>query len=452
MLERIIHFSIRQRLFVLLATLGLIAVGVYSFQRLPIDALPDITNVQVQVNSEAPGYSPLEVEQRITYLVETSLAGLPYLLETRSLSRYGLSQVTVIFEEGTDIYFARQLINSRLQEVKQQLPVGIQPIMGPIATGLGEIFMWSLEWDEEHLRLKDPFDAAVELRTVQDWIIRPQLRTVPGVAEVNSIGGYVKQYQVAPDPDKLMAFNITFRDVMDALSKNNANVGAGYLEHKGEQYLIRAPGQVVSEKEISNIVIGTHRGVPIHIHDVAEVQIAKELRTGAATKNGRETVLGTVFMLKGENSRTVSLRVAEKMKEISRTLPEGIQAKVVYDRTKLVNATLQTVRDNLAEGALFVILVLFLLLGNFRAALITAMVIPLSMLFAISGMVSNKISGNLLSLGAIDFGIIIDSAVIIVENCIRRMAHEQNSLQREHKPEERHFIVQQASVDRKCVV
>ncbi len=447
MLERIIHFSIRQRLFVLLATLGLIGLGVYSFQRLPIDALPDITNVQVQINSEAPGYSPLEVEQRITYLVETSLAGLPALLETRSLSRYGLSQVTVIFEEGTDIYFARQLINSRLQEVKEQLPVGIQPIMGPIATGLGEIFMWSLEWDENHPRLKDPFDAAVELRTVQDWIIRPQLRTVPGVAEVNSIGGYVKQYQVAPDPEKLMAFDITFRDVMTALAKNNANVGAGYLEHKGEQYLIRAPGQVVSEEEIANIVIGTHRGVPIHIHDVAEVQIAKELRTGAATKNGRETVLGTVFMLKGENSRTVSLRVAEKMKEINRTLPEGIHANVVYDRTKLVNATLKTVRDNLSEGALFVILVLFLLLGNFRAALITALVIPLSMLFAISGMVSNKISGNLLSLGAIDFGIIIDSAVIIVENCIRRMALEQTRLQRELKPEERHFIVQEAAVE-----
>jgi cobalt-zinc-cadmium resistance protein CzcA len=446
-LERIIHFSIRQRLFVLLATLGLIGVGVYSFQRLPIDALPDITNVQVQINSEAPGYSPLEVEQRITYPVETTLAGLPYLLETRSISRYGLSQVTVVFEEGTDIYFARQLINSRLQEVKQQLPAGIQPIMGPIATGLGEIFMWSLEWDESHLRLKDPFEAAVELRTVQDWIIRPQLRTVPGVAEVNSIGGYVKQYQVAPDPEKLMAFDITFRDVMDALEKNNANVGAGYLEHKGEQYLIRAPGQVVSKEEIANIVIGSHRGVPIHIHDVAEVQIAKELRTGAATKNGRETVLGTVFMLKGENSRIVSLRVAKKMEEINNTLPEGIHANVVYDRTKLVNATLQTVRDNLAEGALFVILVLFLLLGNFRAALITALVIPLSMLFAVSGMVSNKISGNLLSLGAIDFGIIIDSAVIIVENCIRRMALEQKRLQRELKPEERHFIVQEAAVE-----
>ena len=447
MLKRIIYFSIRQRLFVLLATIGLIGLGVYSFQRLPIDALPDITNVQVQINSEAPGYSPLEVEQRITYLVETSLAGLPSLLETRSLSRYGLSQVTVIFEEGTDIYFARQLINSRLQEVKEQLPPGIQPIMGPIATGLGEIFMWSLEWDKDHPRLRDPFDAAVELRTVQDWVIRPQLRTVPGVAEVNSIGGYVKQYQVAPDPEKLMAFNITFRDIMTALIRNNANVGAGYLEHRGEQYLIRAPGQVISEKEISSIVIGTHRGVPIHIHEVAEVKIAKELRTGAATKNGRETVLGTVFMLKGENSRTVSLRVAEKMEEINRTLPEGIQANVVYDRTKLVNATLKTVRDNLSEGALFVILVLFLLLGNFRAALITALVIPLSMLFAISGMVSNKISGNLLSLGAIDFGIIIDSAVIIVENCIRRMALEQTRLQRELKPDERHFIVQEAAVE-----
>ena len=447
MLERIIHFSIRQRIFVMCATLGLIGLGIYSFQRLPIDALPDITNVQVQINSEAPGYSPLEVEQRITYPVETSLSGLPYLLETRSISRYGLSQVTVIFEEGTDIYFARQLIDSRLQEVKEQLPMGIQPILGPIATGLGEIFMWSLEWEEGHPRLNDPFDAAVELRTVEDWIIRPQLRTVPGVAEVNSIGGYVKQYQVAPDPEKLRAFNISFHDVVQALLNNNANVGAGYLEHSGEQYLIRAPGQVISEEEISRIVIGTHRGVPIHINDVAKVQIGKELRTGAATKNGKETVLGTVFMLKGENSRTVSLRVAQKMKEIQASLPDGIKVEVVYDRTKLVNATLKTVRDNLSEGALFVILVLFLLLGNFRAALITAMVIPLSMLFAISGMVTHNISGNLLSLGAIDFGIIIDSAVIIVENCIRRMGLEQNRLQRELNSEERHFIVQQAAVE-----
>ncbi|NIQ02249.1 MAG: CusA/CzcA family heavy metal efflux RND transporter, partial [Nitrospinaceae bacterium] len=447
MLERIIHFAIRQRIFVLFATLGLIGLGVYSFQRLPIDALPDITNVQVQINSEAPGYSPLEVEQRITYPVETALAGLPNLLETRSLSRYGLSQVTVIFEEGTDIYFARQLINSRLQEVKEKLPPGIQPIMGPIATGLGEIFMWSLEWEKGDPHLKDPFKAAVDLRTVQDWIIRPQLRTVPGVAEINSIGGYVKQYQVAPDPEKLMAFGITFHEVVQALLNNNANVGAGYLEHSGEQYLIRAPGQVVSEEEISNIVIGTHLGVPIHIHDVAEVQIARELRTGAATQNGRETVLGTVFMLKGENSRTVSMRVSERMKEISRTLPEGIKVNVVYDRTKLVNATLETVRNNLSEGALFVILVLFLLLGNFRAAFITALAIPLSMLFAVSGMVTHKVSGNLLSLGAIDFGIIIDSAVIIVENCMRRLALEQTRLNRELNTEERHFIVRQAAVE-----
>ncbi len=447
MLERIIHFAIRQRIFVLFATLGLIGLGVYSFQRLPIDALPDITNVQVQIHSEAPGYSPLEVEQRITYPVETALAGLPNLLETRSLSRYGLSQVTVIFEEGTDIYFARQLINSRLQEVKEKLPPGIQPIMGPIATGLGEIFMWSLEWEKGDPHLKDPFKAAVDLRTVQDWIIRPQLRTVPGVAEINSIGGYVKQYQVAPDPEKLMAFGITFHEVVQALLNNNANVGAGYLEHSGEQYLIRAPGQVVSEEEISNIVIGTHLGVPIHIHDVAEVQIARELRTGAATQNGRETVLGTVFMLKGENSRTVSMRVSERMKEISRTLPEGIKVNVVYDRTKLVNATLETVRNNLSEGALFVILVLFLLLGNFRAAFITALAIPLSMLFAVSGMVTHKVSGNLLSLGAIDFGIIIDSAVIIVENCMRRLALEQTRLNRELNTEERHFIVRQAAVE-----
>ncbi|TDJ57410.1 MAG: CusA/CzcA family heavy metal efflux RND transporter [Nitrospina sp.] len=445
MLGKILHFSIKQRVFVILATLAMAALGAYNFQILPIDAVPDITNVQVQINTEAPGFTPLEVEQRITFLVESKLAGLPRLKQTRSLSRYGLSQVTVIFEDGTDIYFARQLINARLQEVKEVLPPGINPIMGPIATGLGEIFMWSVEQETTATDHDGKKYSGMELRTIQDWIIKPQLMHIPGVTEINTIGGYVKQYQVAPDPEKLIAYGITFGNVVEALFKNNANVGAGYIEHSGEQYLVRTPGQVSTLEDIRHIVIGSHGGVPIYIQDVAEVGLGKELRTGAATRNGQEIVLGTVFMLKGENSRAVSLRVAEKMKEINRTLPPGVIAKTVYDRTHLVNATLHTVKTNLLEGALLVIIVLFLLLGNFRAALITALVIPLSMLFAVTGMVSNRVSGNLLSLGAIDFGIIVDGAVIIVENCIRRLDEKQKGLGRHLSKEERFAIVHDAA-------
>ena len=445
MLESILNISIRQRLFVILATLGMAVLGAYNFQILPIDAVPDITNVQVQINSEAPGFTPAEVERRITFPVETAIAGLPKMSSTRSLSRYGLSQVTVIFEDGTDIYFARQLLSSRLQEVKSKLPAGIEPILGPIATGLGEIFMWTVDQVDGYAKPDGSSYSPTELRSIQDWIIRPQLRNVPGVTEVNSTGGYVKQFHVTPHPDKLIAYGLGFQDVMEALAKNNDNVGAGYIEHQGEQYLIRTPGQVSGIKEIRQIIVGSHRGVPLYIGDVAEVNLGKELRTGAATQNGKEVVLGTVFMLKGENSRTVALRVSEKMQEINRTLPEGVVAKTVYDRTNLVNATLKTVRNNLLEGALLVIVVLFLLLGNFRAALITALVIPLSMLFAVTGMVGNKISGNLLSLGAIDFGIIVDGAVIIVENCIRRLNEERKRLGRLLSREERFEIVRAAS-------
>ena len=445
MLERILSFSIKQRVFVILGALGMAVLGVYNFQILPIDVVPDITNVQVQINTEARGFTPLEVETRITFPIETAIAGLPKLSYTRSISRYGLSQVTVVFEDGTDIYFARQLINARLQEVKGNLPADMEPVMGPITTGLGEIFMWSVEAEDGYQKPEGSSYSSTELRTIQDWIIRPQLRNIPGVADVNSIGGFVKQYHVAPNPEKLMAYGITFRSVMEALMKNNANMGAGYIEHSGEQYLIRAPGQVSGMEDIRNIVLGSHRGVPIFIRDVAEVKLGKELRTGAATQNGKETVLGTVFMLKGENTRTVSLRVAEKMKEINRTLPEGVVAKTVYDRTNLVNATLKTVRNNLLEGALLVIAVLFLLLGNFRAAIITALVIPLSMLFAVTGMVGYRISGNLLSLGAIHFGIIVDGAVIIVENCSRRLAEEQQRLGRILTRDERFGMVGDAT-------
>jgi heavy metal efflux system protein len=423
MLEGILKFSIKHRAFVMLGVLIMAGFGAYNFQILPIDAVPDITNVQVQINTEATNYTPLEVEKRITFPIETALAGIPKLSSTRSISRYGLSQVTVVFEDGTDIYFARQMINIRLQEMKSSLPTGLEPIMGPIATGLGEIFMWTVEQDENTPKSKSY--SPVDLRTIQDWMIRPQLRNVKGVAEINNLGGFIKQYQVAPIPKKLMAYGITFRGIMEALMKNNANMGGGYIERNGEQYLIRTPGQVEGLDDIGKIVVGSHLGIPIYIKDVAEISLGKDLRTGAATKDGKEVVLGTVFMLKGENSRTVSLRVSEKLKEINRTLPEGVIAKTVYDRTNLVNATLDTVRKNLLEGALLVIVVLFLLLGNIRAAIITALVIPLSMLFAVTGMVGNRISGNLLSLGAIDFGIIVDGAVIIVENCMRRLAEEQ---------------------------
>ena len=443
MLEKIIKFSIRQRFFVIAGALALVALGGYNFKILPIDAVPDVTNIQVQINTEAPGFTPLEVEQRITFPIETALAGMPRLQRTRSVSRYGLSQVTVIFEDGTDIYFARQLISSKIQEVKSHLPQNIEPVMGPIATGLGEIFMWSVEAKDNSRKLHSP----AELRTIQDWVIKPQLMNIPGVTEVNSIGGYVKNFQVSPDPQKLIAYGFSFRDVIEVLGKNNENTGAGYIEHSGQQYLVRTPGQVSGLEDIRNIVIGSHQGVPIYIKDVAEVSLGKELRTGAATKDGEEVVLGTVFMLKGENSRTVSLKVAEKMKEINKALPEGVVARTVYDRTHLVNATLKTVRDNLLEGALLVVAVLFLLLGNFRAAVITALVIPLSMLFAVTGMVSNRVSGNLLSLGAIDFGIIVDGAVIIVENCSRRLTEHQNRLGRVLNQQERFDIVQTATCE-----
>ena len=445
MLERILRFAIHQRWLILLAVLGMAVLGVYNYQRLPIDAVPDITNVQVQINTEAPGYSPLEAEQRITFPIETAMAGLPNLEQTRSLSRYGLSQVTVIFKDGTDIYFARQLINERIQEVRDQLPPGVEASMGPIATGLGEIFMWTVE-PEDGARKPDGGEyTPTDLRTIQDWIVRPQLRNIPGVTEINTIGGYIKQFHVTPDPARLIGYGLSFRDVLGALAQNNANVGAGYIEKSGEQYLIRAPGQVTTMNEIGDIVIRTVQGVPIRIKDVAEVLLGKELRTGAATENGREVVLGTVFMLLGENSRAVSQRVAAKLVEVNRTLPQGVVAQTVYDRTTLVDRTIATVSKNLLEGAALVVMVLLALLGNWRAALLTAAVIPLSMLFLITGMVENQVSANLMSLGALDFGLIVDGAVIIVENCLRRLALEQHRAGRLLVRDERFQVVFEAT-------
>ncbi|MDD1002934.1 CusA/CzcA family heavy metal efflux RND transporter [Pseudomonas sp. TNT2022 ID642] len=425
MFERLIQFAIEQRIIVLLAVLLMAGLGIASYQKLPIDAVPDITNVQVQINTGAAGFSPLETEQRITFPIETAMAGLPALEQTRSLSRSGLSQVTVIFKDGTDLFFARQLVNERLQIAKEQLPEGAEAVMGPISTGLGEIFLWTVEAKEGALKDDGTAYTPTDLRVIQDWIIKPQLRNVPGVAEINTIGGFAKEYQIAPDPKRLAAYKLTLTDLVTALERNNANVGAGYIERSGEQLLIRAPGQVASTEDIANIVMANVDGTPIRVKNVASVEIGRELRSGAATENGREVVLGTVFMLIGENSRTVSQAVASKLEQINKSLPQGVIAVPVYDRTHLVDKAIATVKKNLIEGAILVIAILFLFLGNIRAALITAMVIPLSMLFTFTGMFSNKVSANLMSLGALDFGIIVDGAVVIVENTLRRLAHAQ---------------------------
>ncbi len=429
----------------MVAVFAMALLGIYSYQKVPIDAVPDITNVQVQINTEASGYSPLEAEQRLTFPIETIMMGLPHLDYTRSLSRYGLSQVTVVFKDGTDIYFARQLVSQRIQEVRNRLPVGIEPRMGPISTGLGEIFMWTVDIEEGVRKPDGTAYTTIDLREIQDWIIRPQLLTVRGVTEVNSVGGYVKQFHVTPYPEKLISMGLTLQDVVTALSLNNQNIGAGYIERSGEQYLVRVPGQVANQIEIGEIILGSRQGIPIRIKDVAEVIIGKELRNGAATQNGGEVVLGTAHMLIGENSQIVSKAAAAKLDEINRNLPEGIVATPVYNRTTLVDKTIQTVASNLTEGAILVIAVLFLFLGNFRAALIAALVIPLSMLFTLIGMVSNNVSANLMSLGALDFGIIVDGAIVIVENCIRHLALEQARLGRRLTLPERLSVVFLAS-------
>ncbi|MDA8978208.1 CusA/CzcA family heavy metal efflux RND transporter, partial [bacterium] len=427
MIDTILRLAIERRYLFLSLILLVVGVGIWSYQKLPIDAVPDITNVQVQINTAAPGYSPLEAEQRITYPVETALYGLPKLAYTRSLSRYGLSQVTVVFEEGTDIYFARNLINNRLSTIQNGLPSGIEPEMGPVSTGLGEIYMYTVQADSAAtMKNGQPYDA-IALREIQDWIIKPQLAQVKGVIEVNSIGGHNKQYHVTPDPKMLLYYRISVEDLVNALRANNDNRGAGYIEQNGQQLLVRSPGQLLSVEDIGKVIITEHDSVPIKIQDVANIGIGKELRSGAATQNGKETVLGTAMMLVGANSRTVARDVAEKLEEIQSSLPDGVVAVPVYDRTRLVDKAIATVTKNLLEGALLVIVVLFVLLGNFRAALITAAVIPLSMLATMTGMVRTGVSANLMSLGALDFGLIVDGAVIIVENSVRRLAQAQHN-------------------------
>lgn len=437
MIDKLIQFSIARRWLVMFFVLVVSALGIWNYQNLPIDAVPDITNVQVQINTEAPGYSPLEVEQRITYLVELAITGLPYVESTRSLSRYALSQVTVVFEKGTDIYFARNLINERLQQAKSDMPSGIEPVMGPVATGLGEIFHYAVHADEDARQPNGEKYDATALRTLQDWVIRPQLRLVPGVTEINTIGGFEKEFHITPDPSQLLAFDLSFDDLVEAIEKNNANVGAGYIEKNGEQYLIRAPGQVADITAIEKIIVAHRDGIPITVANVADVGFGKQLRTGAATRDGEETVLGTAVMLLGGNSRSVSEAVSTKLVEINKTLPKGITAEPVYNRTVLVDKTIATVQKNLLEGAVLVVVVLLVMLGNVRAALLTAMVIPLSMLMLMTGMVQTKVSANLMSLGALDFGLIVDGAVIIVENCILRLAGQQHHLGRTLKLDER---------------
>jgi cobalt-zinc-cadmium resistance protein CzcA len=469
MFEKIIEFSLRHRVLVGLVTLTIAVIGGFSLKNLPIDAVPDITNKQVQINTAAPAFSPMEVEKQVTFPIETALSGIPGLASTRSISRNGFSQITAVFSDDIDIYFARQQVGERLAEAKESLPEGVEPSMGAITTGLGEIYMWTVIYQHpggkgatvkngepgwqsdgsyltpEGQLLKADFELASYLRTVQDWVIRPQLKSVLGVAGIDAIGGFVKQYHVRPYPEKLVAFGISFHDVVETLENNNSSIGAGYIENNGEAYVVRSDGRIESPDEIGNIVVANRKGVPVYLRDVAEIGIGKELRTGSASEDGNEVVVGTALMLIGENSRVVSEAVDAKLKEINKSLPPGIIAKTVLNRTKLVDATISTVEKNLTEGALLVIVVLFLMLGNIRAAVITALVIPISMLMTSIGMVKGGISGNLMSLGALDFGLIVDGSIIITENCLKRLAEQQHHLGRNLKLSERLHEVMQAS-------
>src|SRR5215213_5822400 len=453
MIERILIFSVQRRWIVLLVTLGAAIFGAWSLTKLPIDAVPDVTNVQVQINAVAPALTPIEIEKQITFPIETALAGTPGLESTRSFSRNGFSQVTAVFTDRTDIYFARQQVAERVAEAKTNLPPGVEVKMGPISTGLGEIYWWSVEYaspgegvpvrdgkpgwqgDGSYLtpegeRLSDEFQRTVYLRTVQDWIIRPQMKSVPGVAGADAIGGFVKQFHVQPDPARLIAYGLSFSQIVRAIESNNASRGANYIERNGEGYVVRTSGRVESLSEIEDIVVAARGAVPVRVKDLADVTLGRELRTGSASVNGREVVLGTALMLIGGNSRTVAAAADAKIKEINRALPPSIRARTVLNRTDLVEATILTVGTNLAEGALLVILVLFLLLGNFRAALITAAVIPITMLITATGMLEAKLSANLMSLGALDFGLIVDGAIIIAENSVRHLAERQRELGR----------------------
>ena len=460
MIRSVLGFSIANRYAVILVTLIATAFGAWSLARLPIDAVPDVTNNQVQINAVAPALTPVEIEKQVTVLLERALAGTPGLESIRSFSRNGFAQLTAVFSDKVDVYFARAQVNERLVEVRDTLPPGVEVKLGPISTGLGEIYWWAVEYqapgegalvrdgqagwqsDGSYLtpegeRLKSDFERTVYLRTVQDWIIRPQMKSVPGVAGADAIGGFVKEYQIRPDPMKLVGYGLSFADLTRAVEANNATRGANYVERNGEGYVVRAGGLIENMDQIRDIVVATRTGVPIKVSDVAEVGIGRELRTGSASENGHEVVLGTALMLIGENSRTVSAAADAKIREINKLLPPGIQARTLLSRTDLVDATVRTVARNLAEGALLVVAVLFLALGNIRAALITALVIPVTMAMTATGMLAGRISANLMSLGALDFGPIVDGAVIIAENSLRHLAERQHALGRTLNLDER---------------
>ncbi len=425
MIEAALRFAVERRVLVLIAVALLALFGAWNFTRLNIDAVPDLTNTQVQITSTYPGATPQEVEAQVTYPLETALAGLPGLEYTRSQSRYGLSQVTVVFEDGTDIYFARNLISERLQSLRAALPAGVAPRLGPVATGLGEILLYAIK-AEPGARQPDgkPWDLAA-LRGLQDWVIRPQLLQVAGVSEINTTGGYEQEWLVAPQPARMLAWGLGFADLANAIEANNATLGAGQVENNGEQVLIRVPGLLKTARDIAEVVVTRRGGVPVRVGDVAEVGQGVPLRSSAALIDGQEAVIGTVIMRLGENSRTVARAAAARLDAIRANAPKGVVIEPLYDRSALVEHTIATVRTNLLEGAGLVIVVLFLMLGNLRAALITAAVIPLAMLLTVTGMVELDVSANLMSLGALDFGLIVDGAVIIVENCTRRLAQAQ---------------------------
>lgn len=447
MIDKILEFALRQRVFVILISLALLAIGIWSAFRLPIDAVPDITNVQVQINTEVQGLAPEEIEKLVTFPIEMEMSGIQGMTELRSLSKFGLSQVTLVFEEGTDIYRARQLVSERMINAADELPSGITPKLAPITTGLGEIYYYVIDYKPNYKnKPKTRQEQLMELKLIHDFIIKPQLRTVPGIAELNASGGYEKQIVVLPQPERLLSTGLTFAELAEVVSENVENAGGGAVQIGGEQITIRADGRVQTAEEIANLPIKFRAGsIPLKIRDIAEVGIGSSIRTGSATFNGEEAVLGAALMLAGENSRIVAQRVTEKMEEIKPKLPEGVEIKTVYNRTELVEKTIATVEKNLFEGAIFVVAVLLLLLGNWRAALIVSLAIPLSFLFAITGMVQTGISGNLMSLGAVDFGLIIDGAVVMVENIVRRLGLRQHELHRQLTVEERNHVVLNAA-------
>ena len=432
MLNRLLEFSVRQRVFVLLATLVLVGIGVWSALRLPIDAVPDITNVQVQINTAVPAFAPEEIEKLVTFPIENEMAGIPGLTEVRSLSKFGLSQINLIFEDGADIYRSRQLVSERLQTVIDELPVGLTPKLAPISTGLGEIYYYVVEYEKGATNLPPTREAQLmELKLIHDYLIKPRLRSTPGLAEVNVSGGYEKQIVIQPNPDKLKSVGMSFSEIAEAIGENVENAGGSVIQLGGETLTVRAAGRVQTVEEIERLPLKFgSRATPLRVRDVAEVGIGKAVRTGTATYNGEEALLGAALMLAGENSRLVAKRVDEKLKEIQPKLPAGVTIIPVYDRTVLVDRTIRTVEMSLFEGAVLVVVVLLVMLGNWRAALIVALAIPLSLLFAMTGMVQSGVSGNLMSLGAIDFGLIVDGAVVMVENIIRHLAEKQQRLKR----------------------